>query len=212
MRREPRACVRETHALHHPPARRPHVAMRCTFVSPVPQRTGAAATAPSGSPRQGGACRLRGDRPLPAVSVRSSVRPSVARSGMVKPATLRTSLGALVTRRRGHVPRNLLADPPMDASARGCSRPRRSAAGPAGRSTERPTAPATAGLSTKRQRDESWDDARPSCSRTAYPAVLPWGSGTLRRVRSEAATCTGVASPGYAASPGFLDLLTLPSA
>lgn len=38
------------------------------------------------------------------------------------------------------------------------------------------------------------------------------GFGTLRRLRKWAATCTGFASPGYAAPPGFLGLLTLCSA
>jgi hypothetical protein len=39
--------------------------------------------------------------------------------------------------------------------------------------------------------------------------ALPWGFAALRRFRTKAATCTGFASPGYAAPSGFLNLLTL---
>jgi hypothetical protein len=43
-------------------------------------------------------------------------------------------------------------------------------------------------------------------------AALPWGFLPLRRFQTKAATYTGSTAPGYAAPPGFLNLLTLYSA
>jgi hypothetical protein len=53
---------------------------------------------------------------------------------------------------------------------------------------------------------------RPDFARCAESGGPSMGFGALRRFRKQAATYAGLASPGFAASSGFLDLLTLPSA
>lgn len=53
---------------------------------------------------------------------------------------------------------------------------------------------------------------RPDFARCAESGGPSMGFGALRRLRKQAATYTGLASPGFAASSGFLDLLTLRSA
>jgi hypothetical protein len=58
----------------------------------------------------------------------------------------------------------------------------------------------------------SWVFSHPGSfcpNRTASQrGFLSWGSAPLQRIRQREATCTGFASPGYAAPSGFLSLLT----
>lgn len=104
--------------------------------------------------------------------------------------------------------------PPGPAFPSGEGRGRVAATGPGNPSGE---------ASTPRQRLQPFDccvskdrpemstGLPPACA-DVDPAVLPWGFVALRRLRWRAATCAGIASPGYAASSGFFPLLTLPSA
>jgi hypothetical protein len=59
---------------------------------------------------------------------------------------------------------------------------------------------------SEESRDERQNLRRSSLARQR--TALPWGFLPLRRLRTGAATCAGVASPGYATPPGFLNLLT----
>lgn len=79
-------------------------------------------------------------------------------------------------------------------------------------------------LSRTRRRESAWTRHDPKA--TTHPhfkppkrpnlapqrAALPWGFLPLRRFQTKAATHTGSTAPGYAAPPGFLNLLTLYSA
>ena len=58
-------------------------------------------------------------------------------------------------------------------------------------------------------------DLRPLCPETLHRSrglgsrtILPWGLGPFGAFKTRTATCTGLASPGCAASSGFLNLLT----
>lgn len=168
-----------------------------------------------GLPERGGACVSAEARRLRHRLMRPPVGTSPCSSpdGEARVPGGRASWAA-VARRRGCRP---FPDAPCGAPwgrlDRGALAPSARSAGPAGRSTERPTAPASAGCSTKRHREiRSWG-RRPSAKLAPHgPGGPSLGFRALRRVRPQAATCAGVASPDYAASSGFLDLLTLSSA
>jgi hypothetical protein len=113
-------------------------------------------------------CRCRPPRAVIRASERRSSSDGEAR-------VQEASLPALVARRRGHILRRSpcgVSDGRLDEGvALG-----EVAAGLQITPRERPTAPASAGHSTKRHREiRSWDDARPRSSRLVDPAVLPWG-------------------------------------
>lgn len=119
-RRVPRACVRVTHVPHHaPPSMHACCHARHAARARGPPRTGAAAsTASRVSPRLWRVSSPR-SRAVAGRLVRSSVRPSVARRRMVKPASRRQASRRWSRDVVGTSSGGLLAESPTDASTRG---------------------------------------------------------------------------------------------
>jgi hypothetical protein len=152
----PRACVRETHALHHVPPRM----LACRHARHVRSSGDRSAPEPPPPPRPGSP-RASVARVVSAGARRFRRAPcghpivrALARRRMVKPASTEASLRGVGLRRRGHPPTGISSRSLRWVPRRGAYAPS-AKCGRACRSLhERPTAPASAGLSTKRHREK----------------------------------------------------------